>query len=774
MEFDNAVTTARKSFSPARVKGRGRFSLQCIGAVLLGCASALSYGVEQAQPAATASSTRPRVGLVLAGGGAKGGAHVGVLKVLEELQVPVDCIAGTSMGALVGAGYASGIPAAELEEFLVGVNWKSVVGGLGQRDLQPIEQKRAGVTYSNNFELGLEDGRIVVPAGVVNTTAIDDLLRSYVARARLQPNFSRLPIPYRAVATDMITGQMVVLDRGDLATALRASMAIPGAFAPVITDQYILSDGGQVRNIPVDVARELCADIVIVVDLVEPAATREKLQSATQLLGRSTDVMIQANEKLQLQTLTERDVLISVPMGDIGTADFERIPETIPLGEAAARVAADRLATLSVPSSQYLAWRRQVTEGQEIEARLADVRFEGLQRVNPEFLEQQSLVRPGDTVDTETISREAQRIAALGEFESVGYQLTGDQSNPTLEWLPREKRWGPDYLKFDLGMYASEAGDLGFSIYAKHTRTWLNAYGGEWRNELQLGGDNLFTTSLYQPLDIAHKFFVEPGLLWSRTWDYVYDDGERLARYRLGDAGGGIDVGVNFGSNAQARLGYLYTRRSVDLDTGSSLLPEDNLHDAGMIVSATFDSRDTPFNPTHGLAAALEYRRSEESLGADRDWERAELGIGMAIPMRRDVLWLTVAGGSDLGSDLPADRYFAIGGPGSFPGYELGEVRAAEYWTASGSYLWKIKDTLSVRGQALYAGLRLQAGETYDRLDLVDEGVIYGGSVYIAGRTTVGPLTVGLGLTSTDSWSLWLAVGRPIGHGTILERGIFR
>lgn len=774
MEFDNAVTTARKSFSPARVKGRGRFSLQCIGAVLLGCASALSYGVEQAQPATTASSTRPRVGLVLAGGGAKGGAHVGVLKVLEELQVPVDCIAGTSMGALVGAGYASGIPAAELEEFLVGVNWKSVVGGLGQRDLQPIEQKRAGVTYSNNFELGLEDGRIVVPAGVVNTTAIDDLLRSYVARARLQPNFSRLPIPYRAVATDMITGQMVVLDRGDLATALRASMAIPGAFAPVITDQYILSDGGQVRNIPVDVARDLCADIVIVVDLVEPAATREKLQSATQLLGRSTDVMIQANEKLQLQTLTERDVLISVPMGDIGTADFERIPETIPLGEAAARVAADRLATLSVPSSQYLAWRRQVTEGQEIEARLADVRFEGLQRVNPEFLEQQSLVRPGDTVDTETISREAQRIAALGEFESVGYQLTGDQSNPTLEWLPREKRWGPDYLKFDLGMYASEAGDLGFSIYAKHTRTWLNAYGGEWRNELQLGGDNLFTTSLYQPLDIAHKFFVEPGLLWSRTWDYVYNDGERLARYRLGDAGGGIDVGVNFGSNAQARLGYLYTRRSVDLDTGSSLLPEDNLDDAGMIVSATFDSRDTPFNPTHGLAAALEYRRSEQSLGADRDWERAELGIGMAIPMRRDVLWLTVAGGSDLGSDLPADRYFAIGGPGSFPGYELGEVRAAEYWTASGSYLWKIKDTLSVRGQALYAGLRLQAGETYDRLDLVDEGVIYGGSVYIAGRTTVGPLTVGLGLTSTDSWSLWLAVGRPIGHGTILERGIFR
>jgi predicted acylesterase/phospholipase RssA len=149
---------------------------------------------------------------VLAGGGAKGGAHVGVLKVLEELRVPVACIAGTSMGALVGAGYASGIPAAELQEFLLGIEWASVVGGLGQRDLEPIEQKRAGVTYSNDFELGFKDGRVVVPGGLVNTSGIEDLLRSYVARARMQSSFDRLPIPFRAVATDMVTGEMVVID----------------------------------------------------------------------------------------------------------------------------------------------------------------------------------------------------------------------------------------------------------------------------------------------------------------------------------------------------------------------------------------------------------------------------------------------------------------------------------------------------------------------------------------------------------------------------------
>jgi NTE family protein len=745
-----------------------------LAAGLLTGAHALAGNDAPAPPDAVAGTDRPRIGLVLAGGGAKGGAHVGVLKVLEELRVPVDCIAGTSMGALVGAGYASGIPAADLQTFVTGIDWKSVVGGLGQRDLQPIEQKRAGVTYSNDLELGLKDARVVIPGGIVDTSGIEDLLRSYVARARMQPDFDRLPIPFRAVATDMITGRMVVLDRGDLATAMRASMAIPGAFAPVETDEYILSDGGMVRNIPVDVARELCADVVIVVNLVEPSVERARLQSATQLLGRSTDVMIEANETLQLQTLTARDVRIDVPMGDIGTADFERVPETIPLGEAAARAAAGRLATLALPEDEYLAWRTTVTTPQAIEARIADVRFTGLERVNPAYLGQDARVQPGDTVDMAAISRDAQRMSALQDFESVAYRLTGDPARPTLEWLPQEKRWGPDYLKFDLGMYASEGGDIAFAIYARHNRTWLNALGGQWRNEVQLGSENLIATSLYQPLDVAQRYFVEPRLAWTRNWEYVFFDGERLARYELADLAGRLDAGVNLGNRAQVRLGYLYTRREVSRDTGSPLLPQGDRNDAGLAATVTYDSRDTPFNATRGGAVALEYQHSDDALGADEDWERIELGLGLAVPVRSDVVWMTLAGGSNLDSALPPDRAFRLGGPGSFPGFELGEIRADEYWSASGSYLWKVKDILSIRGQALYAGLRLQVADFSNRIDLVEEDAIFGGSLYVTGRTMVGPFTIGLGATSTDSYSLWLAVGRPIGQGTILERGVFR
>jgi NTE family protein len=727
------------------------------------------------QAAVAGPGSRPRIGLVLAGGGAKGGAHVGVLKVLEELRVPIDCIAGTSMGALVGAGYASGIPAAGLETFVTGIDWGKVVGGQGRREMEPIDQKRDGQTYSNAVELGLGDDGIIVPSGLVNTSNIEDLLRSYVASARLESSFDRLPIPYRAVATDMLSGKMVVIDDGDLATAMRASMAIPGAFAPVVTEDYVLSDGGMVRNIPVDVARELCADVVIVVNLVEPPAQRENVQSATQLLGRSMDVMIEANETLQLQSLRPDDVRIDVFMGEIGTADFERIPETIPLGEQAARTTADRLRRYSVPEAQYTAWRGQVTATQEIQARLAGVRYEGLERVNPAYLAQRAQVKAGDVVDTAKISAEAQRTAALKDFESVSYRLEGERETPTLVWMPQEKRWGPDYLKFDLGMYASEGGDVTFAIYGKHTRTWLNSLGAEWRNEVQLGGQSLLATSFYQPLDAGHRWFVEPRASFTRSLEDVFNDGERIATYSLEDLAGRLDLGLNVGGAAQARLGYVYTRRQVDVDVGLQLFPQGERTDAGIAASLEYDTRDTPFNPTRGLAMAFEYLDSSESLGADQDWERAELGIGVALPLlRRDVLWLTLAGGSDLGSDLPADRAFALGGPGSFPGLELGELRVGSYWTASTSYLWKFKELQTIRNQALYAGLRLMAGGVSDRVDFVDDEELYGASVYLTGRTLVGPLTLGLGATTNDSWSLWIAVGRPTGRGTILETGIFR
>jgi NTE family protein len=741
-------------------------------AVTLLAGSVGMAGIASAQEAPLPQ--RPRVGLVLAGGGAKGGAHVGVLKVLEELRIPIDCIAGTSMGALVGAGYASGIPAQELADFLGSVDWQSVIGSAGVRELMPIEQKRGGVTYSNELEFGIQGGRVIAPSGVIGTSRIENLLRSYVARARLQGGFERLPIPFRAIATDMVNGDMVVLGSGDLATAMRASMAIPGAFSPVVQDGKVLADGGMTRNLPIDVARELCADIVIVSNLQEPDFKPEDLQSAVSLLSRTTDIMIIANERQQLATLTDRDVLINVPTGDIGSAAFERVPETFPIGEAAARSAAAALARLSVPEDEFVAWRKRVTAGQGVEVRLAAVRYEGLEWVNPEYLAVHSQVHAGDVVDVNRLSAEALRMGAMQELSAVGYRFEGDPDNPTLVWLPEEKAWGPAYLQFDIGMYTSSGGDLAFVIYARHTSTWLNSLGGQWRNEVQLGFGNRIATSFYQPLDVGHHWFVEPRVMVQQSLEDFYSGGERLSRYSYADGGGGVDFGRNFGSLLQVQAGYTWLRRSVRRDTGILLLPESTRTETLLNFNATLDSRDSRFSPTRGVASVLEYTRSDRSLGSELDWERLELGVGAAIPIGSDVIWTTAAAGTDLGSDLPFDRQYTLGGTASFPGFELDELRGNEYWTVSGSYLYKLADLFRLRGDSLYLGLRLQAGRIFGPGDPTDDDVLYGASLSLNGRTPAGPMALGAGYTSLNSWSFWIAVGRPIGQGTVLERGVFR
>ena len=709
---------------------------------------------------------------MLAGGGAKGGAHVGVLKVLEELHVPIDCIAGTSMGALVGGGYASGLPAADIERFVRAVNWKAVVGGVGRRELEPTEQRRNADEASAIGELGYDEHGLVLPAGLISTGSIEDLLRGYVAQARLEPDFDLLPIPFRAVATDMVKGQMVVLNRGDLATAMRASMAIPGAFSPVVSKPYVLSDGFVVRNIPVDVARQTCADVVIVVKLVSPPSDPDKLRSAPQLLSRTMDVMVEANENAQLSTLTERDVRIDVPMGDIGAGDFERTAEAIPLGETAARAMAQQLARYSVPTQEYTAWRKSVTLHQQLELKVADVRFEGLKYVNGEYLRTLTEVRTGDVVNTGRLSQDALRMGVLEDLDSVEYRFIGDPNHPELVWVPKERSGGPNFIRPSIGLYADGGGDISMVLGVQHVRRWLNSYGAQWRNNLEIGFETGLETSLYQPLNVAQTYFIEPKLLWKRTLESLYSDGEKVANYQFVDLGGEFDLGAALARHGQVRVGYWNQKHRSIVSTGIALFPEFNVREAGPAATLIYDTRNESSFATKGIAAELDYLRSDNSLGADRDWEYLEGALRTAVPVGKNLMWATVAGGSDLGSKLPPDRAFALGGP-SFPGYQIDELRMRRYWTASGSFLWRLVDVMPIRNKALYGGFALQAGRVYQRVDPVPDGTLYGGSLYIGGQTPIGALTLGAGV-ATNSWSMWLSLGRPIGNGSILDKGLFR
>jgi NTE family protein len=724
-----------------------------------------------AAPADVAPTSRPRIGLVLGGGGAKGAAHIGVLRVLEDLRVPVDCVTGTSMGALVGATFAAGMPPAEIEKRVRAINWSQTVGSEGLRDRTPIHRKIAGVTYTNSLEFGLMEGQLRTPGGFLKTQDIEEVLRDLVADARFTESFDDLPLPFRAAATDMVAGELVVLESGDLALAMRASMAVPGAFAPVLVDDRVLSDGGMMRNLPVDIARGLCADVVIAVSLESPPPKAADLVSALALAGRSLDVMIDANQKAQIATLTDRDVSIVVPMGDIGSADFERVPDAIPLGDQAARANVEALSRYALPEAQYLAWRSSVDRARAKPVLLADVRIDGLSRVNSEYVRAQlANVRPGAEVAITEIAADTGRIYALGDFEKVEHRLVGDPSAPTLEITATEKSWGPDFVRFDFGFGASLGGDLLFALRGEHVRTWINSLGAEWRSAVQIGQEGLVETAFYQPIEVRQRFFVEPSASVRRSIEDVFIDGDRVATYKLNGSYGQLDFGANLATRAELRLGLRRGYADASIDTGFAGLPELPTTDVTEFVAgAVYDTRDTVGLPTRGSLLRARYLNAGPMLGGDQSYEMVE-GVALkAYPLRGNSLVVLLAGGTDLDSELPPYRDFKLGGVRSFPGLRRGELRGEDYWLVGANYFWKLADIQSLFGQAIYAGVRLTAGRMGERVDDISDGTVYGGAINFGGRTPLGPFLVSLAGADGDAWELQLSLGRPISEGTILD-----
>lgn len=709
---------------------------------------------------------RPRIGLVLGGGGARGAAHIGVLKVLEELRVPIDCIAGTSMGALVGAAYAGGMSSAEIEDVVTAIDWSETFGTAGTRDLQPVDLKTGNLTYSNPLEFGLKNKTLLVPAGLVQSQQIESLLRSIVSRFRRQASFDDLPIPFRAIATNIQSGDRVVLDRGDLSVAMRASMAVPGAFSPVTLNGQVLVDGSLVRNLPVDTAREMCADVVIASSLVNTMPEASALQSAFTVLGRMVEVMIKNNEREQLETLGSADVPILISLPDMTSAEFVKVPGAIPRGEAAARALASKLARYSLSAEDYARWRAglRFAAGEGKPAIVRDIRIEGLSRANPEVVRRQIQSRIGEPVDEARVITDAQRIFARGDFEKVDYRIADSPDGAVLEFFPVEKPWGPDYVRFDLGLMSSSGGDTGFILRADHSRTWINSLGGRWNNAVQVGRTALVETSVFQPLDLRQRFFVEPGLHVSRELEDLFRGDDRVARYERTSLDATLDAGVSLGTVAELRGGLRRTRTDFEATTGSLLLPEFNNVDAAGVTSRfIYDSRDSPFVPTRGAYAHIEFFSAESALGSDDAYRRAEFFAQRVVPFGRNLTYLELGGGSDFDGGAPAYDLFTLGGIGQLAGFQLDELRGHEYAYGRLAQLWKVTDLRALFGQALYAGMSVEAGNMFERIDGAPaQGPIFGSSLFFGGRTPLGPLLLMFGFAEGGQMSAYIQIGRPL------------
>lgn len=736
----------------------------------------LGIGAEaNAESDDSSDAERPRVGLVLAGGGAKGAAHIGVLKVLEELRVPIDCIAGTSMGALVGGTYAAGVTAASIEETVLGNDWAETFTNTELRRDTPMRRKVSGVHYSNQLELGIKDGAIAVPGGLLSTQGVDDMIRYLVANVRGARSFDRLPIPFRAVATDVTSGKMVVFDRGGLDVAMRASMAIPGAFSPVRIDDMVLIDGGIVRNLPVDIARDACADVVIAVRLDTPDVKGEDLNSSLEIIGRTIDVVINGNERAQWQTLKSGDVPIIVEMGTVGTADFDRVDEAVPLGEKAARKQIAALSQYSVSPAEYQAWRDRVLQRtQDRVVELADVQIAGLKRVNAEYVKERIRSQVGARVDHDVVQADADRVFAIGEFEQVNYALTGDSDAATLVINAIEKPWGPDYLTFDLGLHAGSGGDFEYSLRADHKRTWMNALGGEWHNTLQIGRSSLLQSGFYQPLETQQRWFVESRVHVSQDMEDFYADGERFSIYEDQKVYGYFDLGLAPTSHLETRIGIRVGKTYLRRDTGSQVLQDFEYKDTGLSLSSVYDRLDSNVVPTKGWYGALEYFDTNEELGADLDYQALEMLVVKPLTIGSNTMLFKLGAGSSLGTDLPANDAFSLGGFRSLPGFRRNELRGQEYWLASVTYGRRILGGRSLFGNQLYGSVMISAGQMTERVELIDlphdDDLISSIAFLINGRSPLGPVILGLGFSNQGDVEFALSLGRPINEGNLFGR----
>jgi NTE family protein len=709
------------------------------------------------------AQARPRVALVLGGGGAKGAAHVGVIKVLEEMRVPVDCIAGTSMGALVGGAYATGMTAAELEKLITGVRWQDTFTGVARED-RPVHRKQNDFLFTIGLEIGIKD-KVRTQGGLVPSQQIEDILRGIAARSGGMRDFSNLPIPYRAVATDILKGDFVVLDRGSLGAAMRASMAVPGAFAPVEIDGRMLVDGMLVRNLPVDVGRKLCGDVVIAVSLASPPPKAEDMSNVLSVLGQAINLGTDLNERAQLATLAKDDVAVIVQMGTMGAGDFQLVPEAIPLGERTARELAPRLKRLSVSPEAYAAWRAGLGSATAAAGEIGEVVVTGTQVVNPAVIEAQIRSRAGEPYDPQKAGADANRIYGRGDYERVDYRY--GEPPRRLEYHVSEKSWGPNYLLFDLSLLSDFGGDSIFSLRAEYQRRWLNSLGGEWRTMLQIGKPLGLVTEFYQPIDPAQRFFVAPAAYYGRTDTNVYSGEDALAQYRVTRYGLTLDAGVALNTWGEARLGIDVGGLSATREVGTLDFPDVHGINRGAFVGRfVYDTLNQAYFATRGSYALANAYVSSKSLGADDAYQRLSGGGQTVFSWRRAVVTASLEGGTPLGSTLPPYDQFSAGGPFRLSGLRVGQLRGQEYLIGSVNFRYRIAEITEALGSSVYAGATLEAGNVYKRLDGSSAtGALFSSALYLGADTRIGPAYLAVGLSDTGQRALYLFIGSPAAGG---------
>ena len=614
-----------------------------------------------------AEAPRPKVGLVLSGGAARGLAHVGVLKALEEQGIHIDAIAGTSMGAVIGGLYASGYKIDELEKLALGIDWKEALSDAPEREDVPFRRKQDDRDFLVKQKLSFrDDGSLGLPLGVIQGQNLALLLESLLAHSSDIRDFDKLPIPFRAVATDIVNGEKVVFRKGHLPQVIRASMSIPAVFAPVEINGQLLVDGGMVDNIPVDVAREMGVDMVIVVDIGTPLRGRKQLNTVFDILNQSITLMTRSNSEVQLASLKPDDILIQPALASYGTTDFGRALDIINAGYRATQVMEKRLAGLRQSTDVQLAEARTAEERTPV---ITAIKIENDSKIGDSVIRYYIRQPVGEPLDLGRLQRDMGTLYGLDYFDQVQYRVVHKGQERTLVISARGKRSGTDYLRLGLNLSDDMRGDSAFNIGASYRINGINQLGAEWLTRVQLGDKQELYSEFYQPLDAGSRYFVAPYInARSQNVEAILDN-DPIAEYRLERYGFGLNFGRQIGNSGEIRVGVGEAWGEANVRIGDQDLPSTSFNEGFYDIKYSFDSLDNVYFPHSGEDIALSVRQFEPGLGSDERYRQWEFKLDKALSSGPDTWILGGRYGRTLDTANVVTSSFLLGGARQLSGF---------------------------------------------------------------------------------------------------------
>jgi NTE family protein len=740
-----------------------QLGLACVLAA--GCQFALAAAV----PAAPEPAARPRICLVLSGGGARGIAHIGVLKVLEEMKIPIDCIAGTSMGAVVGGLYASGMTAQQIDAAMRSVDWQEAFRDAPPRRELAFRRKQDDQNFLVRLPLGLQHGKILLPKGFIQGQKLQETLRQLTLPFNDKTNFDLLPTPFRAVATDLVTGNAVVLDRGDLAIAMRASISAPGLFAPVESQGLLLVDGGIAENLPIDVARQMHADILIVSDVSFPLQPRAALDSALSISNQMLAILVRKDADRQRGTLAAADILIEPKLGTTSSTDFTAVNGTIGAGENAAHVMLAKLDALRVDASAY---RDYVARRAAREPGLPDIEFvrvdaKSLRYEKTIMAEMQPLV--GKPLDAQAVDARITELYGLGNFETIDYALVdqgqGSDEESGLEVRARRKSWGPNYVRFGLSLEDDFQGNSRYNAAARFILTELNTLGAELVTDVQIGSDQKLASEFYQPLNASRSWFVAPSVRIEGKDLPIYSNNTEIADFRDREVEGDFDIGRTLGNWGEIRVGYHRTNGATHDNFGDPALVESQYNNGELFFKFSYDRLDNVHFPRDGQNFTLQWDANRTGLGADTSSDKVQTDWLTARSDGRNTILLWTSAGATLDGNLSPTalpQFFSLGGFFNLSGLAPQSLIGPNYAIVRTIYFRRV----SRGGEGffevpVYLGMSFELGNTWEhRGDMSIASAHKDGSLFVAFDTFVGPVYVGTGYDSAGNSAFSLFLGR--------------